>query len=239
MNPLKHDTFMRVRKNGFLTFPYYAGGINRREDPFRPVPFPARPHQLLLPPSRPLSSPFLHPHPPLHPGTIFFSGFSKSGFVARKISTTLVSLDVPSSFPSPLDALHGDIGALSSRNVLVLLSKSGSSEELLCLAPFDGDRGAMLVSITSSQGSLLDQYCDLSVFLPLKRELCPFNLSPVTSAAIRMVFGDTVIVALMRARNLIKEVYATNHPTGRINKSLVFKISPFYPCLNLLAFKSD
>lgn len=173
------------------------------------------------------------------PGTIFFSGVGKSGFVARKISTTLVSLGVPSSFLSPLDALHGDIGALSSRDVLVLLSKSGSSEELLRLAPFARDRGAMLVSVTSSQGSLLDQCCDLSVFLPLKRELCPFNLAPVTSAAIQMVFGDTVAVALMRARNLTKEVYATNHPAGRIGKSLVFKVSPFYPCLILWPLLMD
>lgn len=169
-------------------------------------------------------------------GTIFFSGVGKSGFVARKISTTLVSLGIHSAFLSPLDALHGDIGALSSGDVLVLLSKSGSSEELLRLAPFARDRGAMLVSVTSSRGSLLDQCCDLNVFLPLKRELCPFDLAPVTSAAIQMVFGDTVAVALMSARNLTKEVYATNHPAGKIGKSLVYKVAPFYPCLNLLAF---
>lgn len=160
-------------------------------------------------------------------GTIFFSGVGKSGFVARKISTTLISLGVPSAFLSPLDALHGDIGILTSRDVLVLLSKSGASEELLKLIPFARGRGTMLVSVTSRRGSALDRSCDQNVYLPLERELCPFDLAPVTSAAIQMLFGDTVAIALMSARNLTKEVYATNHPAGKIGKALVFKVHSF------------
>ncbi|CAN1292199.1 Probable arabinose 5-phosphate isomerase [Linum perenne] len=115
-------------------------------------------------------------------GTIFFSGIGKSGFVANKISQTLVSLGIRASFLNPVDALHGDIGALSSLDVLVLFSKSGNTEELLRLVP------------------------------------C------ARAKAIQMVFGDTVAIALMGARNLTKEQYATNHPAGRIGKSLIFKV---------------
>ncbi|CAI0434452.1 unnamed protein product [Linum tenue] len=115
-------------------------------------------------------------------GTIFFSGVGKSGFVANKISQTLVSLGIRASFLHPVDALHGDIGALSSLDVLVLFSKSGNTDELLRLVP------------------------------------C------ARAKAIQMVFGDTVAIALMGARNLTKEEYATNHPAGRIGKSLIFKV---------------
>ncbi|CAI0386145.1 unnamed protein product [Linum tenue] len=115
-------------------------------------------------------------------GTIFFSGVGKSGFVANKISQTLVSLGIRASFLNPVDALHGDIGALSSLDVLVLFSKSGNTDELLRLVP------------------------------------C------ARAKAIQMVFGDTVAIALMGARNLTKEEYATNHPAGRIGKSLIFKV---------------
>ncbi|GMN48991.1 hypothetical protein TIFTF001_018156 [Ficus carica] len=157
-------------------------------------------------------------------GTIFFSGVGKSGFVARKISQTLVSLAVHSSFLSPVDALHGDIGILTPRDILILFSKSGNTDELLRLVPCAKAKGAYLISVTSVHGNALAAVCDMNVHLPLQRELCPFDLAPVTSTAIQMVFGDTVAIALMEARNLTKEEYACNHPAGRIGKSLIFKV---------------
>ncbi|GAV63938.1 CBS domain-containing protein/SIS domain-containing protein [Cephalotus follicularis] len=157
-------------------------------------------------------------------GTIFFTGVGKSGFVAHKISQTLISLSIRSGFISPLDALHGDIGILTARDVLVFFSKSGNTEELLTLVPCAKAKGAYLVSVTSVEGNALAAACDFNVHLPLERELCPFDLAPVTSTAIQMLFGDTVAIALMGARNLTKEDYASNHPAGRIGKSLIFKV---------------
>ncbi|KAA8539009.1 hypothetical protein F0562_025701 [Nyssa sinensis] len=157
-------------------------------------------------------------------GTIFFSGVGKSGFVAQKISQTLVSLGIRSGFLSPVDALHGDIGILSNSDLLVLFSKSGYTEELLRLVPCAKAKGAYLISVTSSESNALMGVCDLNVHLPLERELCPFDLAPVTSTAIQMVFGDTVAIALMGARNLTRNEYAANHPAGRIGKSLIFKV---------------
>ncbi|KAL7252521.1 hypothetical protein ACSBR1_007143 [Camellia fascicularis] len=157
-------------------------------------------------------------------GTIFFSGVGKSGFVARKTSQTLVSLGIRSGFLSPVDALHGDIGILADSDVLVMFSKSGNTDELLRLVPCAKAKGAYLISVTSTESNCLMGLCDLNVYLPLERELCPFDLAPVTSTAIQMVFGDTVAIALMGARNLTKDEYATNHPAGRIGKSLIFKV---------------
>ncbi|XP_043719027.1 probable arabinose 5-phosphate isomerase [Telopea speciosissima] len=157
-------------------------------------------------------------------GTIFFTGVGKSGFVAQKISQTLISLGIRSGFLSPVDALHGDIGILSNSDLLVLFSKSGNTEELLKLVPCAKAKGVFLISITSSEDNLLASLCDLNVHLPLERELCPFDLAPVTSTAIQMVFGDTVAIALMAARNLSKDEYASNHPAGKIGKSLIFKV---------------
>lgn len=157
-------------------------------------------------------------------GTIFFTGVGKSGFVANKISQTLVSLGIRAAYLSPLDALHGDIGALTSQDILVLFSKSGSTEELLKVVPCARAKGAYLIAVTSVEGNTLAAICDMQVHLPLERELCPFDLAPVTSTAIQMVFGDTVAIALMEANNLTKEQYAANHPAGRIGKSLIFKV---------------
>ncbi|KAJ6850380.1 putative arabinose 5-phosphate isomerase [Iris pallida] len=160
------------------------------------------------------------------PGAVFFTGVGKSGFVAQKLSQTLASLGGPqrSSFLSPVDALHGDLGSLRPGDLLILLSKSGSSAELLSLAPCARAKGATLLSLTSVLGNPLASLCDSNVHLPLQREACPFDLAPVTSTAVQMLFGDTVIAAIMRARKLTRDEYAANHPAGRIGKSLIFKV---------------
>ncbi|KAL5990568.1 putative arabinose 5-phosphate isomerase [Asimina triloba] len=157
-------------------------------------------------------------------GTRYFTGVGKSGFVANKISQTLISLGIRSAFLSPVDALHGDIGVLCPDDVAVLFSKSGNTEELLKLVPCAKAKGAFLISVTSVKGCLLEKVCHMNVHLPLERELCPFDLAPVTSTAIQMVFGDTVAIAMMAAKKLTKEEYAANHPAGRIGKSLIFKV---------------
>ncbi|XP_024993738.1 probable arabinose 5-phosphate isomerase isoform X5 [Cynara cardunculus var. scolymus] len=157
-------------------------------------------------------------------GTIFITGVGKSGFVSKNISQTFVSLGIKSQFLSPVDALHGDIGILTDNDVLVMFSKSGNSEELVKLVPCARAKGAFLISVTSTEANALMGLCDLNVHLPLERELCPFDLAPTTSTAIQMVFGCTVAIALMDAKNLTKEGYAANHPAGRIGKSLIFKV---------------
>uniref|UniRef100_A0A804P4C9 Arabinose 5-phosphate isomerase n=3 Tax=Zea mays TaxID=4577 RepID=A0A804P4C9_MAIZE len=162
------------------------------------------------------------------PGAVFFTGVGKSGIVARKTAQTLASLGFArAGFLAPVDALHGDIGALFPGDVLVLLSKSGASDELLALVPCARAKGGYLVSVTSAASGAdcpLAAACDLNVHLPLQGEVCPFGLAPVTSTAIQMVFGDTVIAAIMEARRLSRDQYASNHPAGKIGKTLIFKV---------------
>ncbi|WOK91825.1 putative arabinose 5-phosphate isomerase [Canna indica] len=162
------------------------------------------------------------------PGAIFFSGVGKSGIVAQKLAQTLASLGFArAAFLHPVDALHGDIGAIFSGDILALFSKSGASDELLALVPCARAKGARLLSVTSAAESgtnPLAALCDVNVHLPLQRELCPFGLAPLTSAAIQMVFGDTIVAALMAARRLTRDQYAANHPAGKIGKSLIFKV---------------
>ncbi|KAK3283030.1 hypothetical protein CYMTET_9253 [Cymbomonas tetramitiformis] len=157
-------------------------------------------------------------------GMVVWSGVGKSGFIAQKISMTLVSTGTKSTFLSPTDALHGDIGIVGAEDLLILMSKSGSTEELLKLIPYAKAKGAKLVGIHSQPGCKLAHACDMEVHLPLRRELCPFDLAPVTSTCIQMLFGDTCAVGIMQARNLTMDEYAANHPAGRIGKRLILKV---------------
>eukprot|EP00193_Tetraselmis_chui_P005426 CAMPEP_0177753874 /NCGR_PEP_ID=MMETSP0491_2-20121128/1702_1 /TAXON_ID=63592 /ORGANISM="Tetraselmis chuii, Strain PLY429" /LENGTH=373 /DNA_ID=CAMNT_0019269207 /DNA_START=93 /DNA_END=1213 /DNA_ORIENTATION=+ len=158
-------------------------------------------------------------------GVICFTGVGKSGFIAQKITQTLVSTGTKAIYLSPTDALHGDIGILGPSDLLVMFSKSGGTEELLRLVPYARAKGAQLVSVTSVKGNKLEAACDMAVHLPLERELCPFDLAPVTSTAIQMLFGDTVAISLMLSRNLSKDEYAMNHPAGRIGKRLMLSVT--------------
>ncbi|KAK9808807.1 hypothetical protein WJX72_004078 [[Myrmecia] bisecta] len=156
-------------------------------------------------------------------GSILFTGVGKSGFIAQKISQTLVSTGTKAVFLNPTDALHGDLGIVCEDDVVVCVSKSGATEELLRLVPYAKAKGALLVSVACLAETKLEAMCDLAVHLPLERELCPFDLAPVTSTAIQMLFGDTIAIALMQAKNLTEDQYAMNHPAGRIGKRLVLR----------------
>eukprot|EP00873_Tetraselmis_striata_P013858 jgi/Tetstr1/434122/TSEL_023266.t1 len=158
-------------------------------------------------------------------GVICFTGVGKSGFIAQKITQTLVSTGTKAVFLSPTDALHGDIGIIGPSDLLVMFSKSGGTEELLRLVPYARAKGATLVSVTSVKGNKLEAASDMAIHLPLERELCPFDLAPVTSTAIQMLFGDTVAISLMLSRNLSKDEYAMNHPAGRIGKRLMLSVT--------------
>lgn len=158
-------------------------------------------------------------------GIIFFTGIGKSGIIAQKITATLVSTGIKAMFIPPVDALHGDLGMVSKADLLVILSKSGQSDELLELVPHASKKGVKIVSILSNKQSPLCRLSNLVVHLPIQRELCPFDLAPTTSTAIQLIFGDVLAVALMKARSLSLEDYASNHPSGRIGKRAKLLVS--------------
>ena len=147
-------------------------------------------------------------------GTVYFSGVGKSGFVAQKVSATMVSTGAKSAWLDPTDALRGDVDVLRENDMLVLFSKSGSSDELRRLVPLARAKGARVVGVTSDACSALAETSDARVVLPLERELCPFDLAPVTSCAIQMLFGDTCAVAAMRSRARVHERDERKRPAG-------------------------
>lgn len=158
-------------------------------------------------------------------GLIFLTGIGKSGFVAQKVASTMTSTGTRAIFLDPVNAMHGDIGIISKDDILLMISKSGESDELLQMVPFLRSRGAASIAIVNNGKSRLAKACDLFVELPMSKELCPFDLVPTTSAVTQLLFGDVLAVALLRDKNFSLDEYAMNHPAGRIGKRLTLRVN--------------
>lgn len=158
-------------------------------------------------------------------GTLFFSGIGKSEVMAKKIAVTMASIGTKALFIAPTNALHGDIGLLTAQDILIMLSRGGETEELVNLIPHVRCKGATTVAIVSDAASRLSKMCDMTIALPLAKELCPFNLVPTTSAQIQMIFGDLLTVALMKRKNFTLDQYAENHPSGKIGRRITIRVS--------------
>ncbi|MCP5505362.1 MAG: KpsF/GutQ family sugar-phosphate isomerase [Chlamydiales bacterium] len=157
-------------------------------------------------------------------GTLIFTGVGKSGIIAEKLAMTMISTGTKALYLPPMNALHGDIGIVTENDVLICISKSGQSEELLSLVPFAQKKGAKTVAWVSNPHSRLLSACDLGISLPLNKELCPFDLAPTTSTAIQLIFGDVLSVALMKAKKFSLDDYALNHPAGAIGKKITMTV---------------
>lgn len=158
------------------------------------------------------------------PGVRFFTGVGKSGLVAKKIAFTMVSTGTKALYLSPIDALHGDIGMVSSNDVFIMLSKSGESDELLNLVPAIRNKGATLIGVLCNPDSRLAAACHHVITLPFQKELCPFDMAPTMSTTIQMLFGDLLTIALMQRKNFSIDEYALNHPSGRIGKRITLRV---------------
>lgn len=151
-------------------------------------------------------------------GGIYFSGVGKSGIIAKKIAATLTSTGTRAHYLAPLNSLHGDIGNLTSNDIVVLMSKSGETDELVRMVPYIRNKKAYPIAWVSDSNSRLEHACDMAVLLPVERELCPFDLAPTISAEVQLIFGDFVAIALMKKHNISLDSYAQNHPGGHIGR---------------------
>lgn len=158
-------------------------------------------------------------------GTIFLVGVGKSGHIAQKVAATLISTGTKAAFLSPDHALHGDIGVVCPEDTLLLFSKSGESEEILELLQHAKKRRAATIAVVCQLNSRLAQAADLSIHLPLQRELCPHNLAPTTSTAMQLIWGDCLAIALMQAKRFSVADFALNHPGGLLGKKISLKVS--------------
>lgn len=169
-------------------------------------------------------------------GTVFCAGIGKSALVAKKIAVTMTSTGTRALFLSPTNALHGDIGIVNEEDVFLFFSKSGESDELLNLVPYLRNKGTKLVAVVCKEKNHLSDLCDLSIYLPVERELCPFDLAPTTSASVQMIFGDVLTVALMNQKQFQLDEYQKNHPAGRIGRRMILRVSDLMLTGNSIPF---
>jgi len=154
-------------------------------------------------------------------GKVVLTGIGKAGIIARKISGTLASTGTLSIFLHPVEALHGDLGRLQSGDVVVALSHSGETDELVRLTDHIKARGAKLIAITGSEDSPLARHADITVCYGEVDEACPLGLAPTVSTSCMLAMGDALAATVMRMRSFTPEEYAAFHPGGSLGRKLL------------------
>jgi arabinose-5-phosphate isomerase len=157
-------------------------------------------------------------------GRVVLSGMGKSGLVARKIVATLNSTGTAAIFLHPTDALHGDLGMVRKDDVVILISKSGETEEIINLLPMLKRLNVTLIAMSGKEDSKLARECDLFLSIAVKEEACPHDLAPTASTTATMVMGDALSVTLLKKRGFTAEDFAFLHPGGSLGKRLSLKI---------------
>jgi arabinose-5-phosphate isomerase len=157
-------------------------------------------------------------------GKVVVTGVGKSGLVAQKISATMVSTGTPALFLHAGDGLHGDVGIIRAGDLVLALSKSGETQELLSILPYIKSIQVPVVSITADESSSLATGSDLVLYTPVDEEACPFDLAPTSSTTAALVVGDALAMAVMKRRNFTPEHFAVFHPGGKLGKQLLLTI---------------
>ncbi|WP_257904687.1 SIS domain-containing protein [Campylobacter lari] len=157
-------------------------------------------------------------------GRCVVSGMGKSGHIGAKIAATLASTGTPSFFMHPGEALHGDLGMLASEDVLLAISNSGETEEVLKLIPVIKKRKIPLIVMAGNQNSTLAKQADIFINIAVKKEACPLQLAPTSSTTATLAMGDAIAVALMRARNFRPDDFALFHPGGSLGRKLLTRV---------------
>jgi arabinose-5-phosphate isomerase len=158
-------------------------------------------------------------------GRVVLTGMGKSGLIARKIVATLNSTGTAAIYLHPTDALHGDLGMVRKEDVVVLISKSGNTEEIANLLPMLKRLGVKMIAMCGSENSRLAQECDIFLDICVKEEACPHDLAPTASTTATLAMGDALSVALLQKRNFTIEDFAFLHPGGSLGKRLSLQIS--------------
>jgi len=157
-------------------------------------------------------------------GRVVVSGIGKSGHIANKIASTLASTGTPSFFMHPAEAGHGDLGMIAGEDILMALSNSGESDELLVIAPLLKRRGTRMIAITGNPHSRLARLADVHLDASVPREACPLNLAPTASTTAVLALGDALAVTLLKARGFSAADFARTHPGGALGKKLLLTV---------------
>ncbi|HEY9227591.1 MAG TPA: KpsF/GutQ family sugar-phosphate isomerase [Gemmatimonadaceae bacterium] len=157
-------------------------------------------------------------------GRLIVAGVGKSGLIGRKIAATLTSTGTLTSFVHPVDSVHGDLGIVDERDVAILISKSGESDEVLALLAHLKGFGVRTIAITGEAKSALARDCDVSLDAAVREEACPHDLAPTTSTTAALVLGDALAVALLQQKGFQREDFARIHPGGALGRKLVVRV---------------
>lgn len=166
-------------------------------------------------------------------GKFIVTGVGKSGHIGAKIAATLASTGTPSFFINPLDAYHGDLGMISKNDVVMAISYSGQTDELLRFLPLLIDRKIPIIGMSGNPKSLLAQYSDCHLNIAVKREACPLNLAPTSSTTATLAMGDAIACALINKRGFKPDDFAKYHPGGRLGRKLLIRVKDLMHTNNL------
>tara|TARA_B100001250_G_scaffold404104_1_gene419563 strand:+ start:1777 stop:2742 length:966 start_codon:yes stop_codon:yes gene_type:complete len=157
-------------------------------------------------------------------GKFVIMGVGKSGHIAQKISATLSSTGTPSIFIHPTEAAHGDIGLIDKKDIVLLISNSGETDEIVNILPSLKRHAKEISSLTSSNTSSIAKSADIKIELKSKKEACPLDLAPTSSTTNALAFGDALAIALLEAKGFTKNDFASSHPAGKLGKKLITQV---------------
>ncbi len=157
-------------------------------------------------------------------GKFVIMGVGKSGHVAQKISATLSSTGTPSIFIHPTEAAHGDIGLIDKKDIVLVISNSGETDEIINIMPSLKRHAKEIASLTSNNKSSIAKSADIKIELRAKKEACPLDLAPTSSTTNALAFGDALAIALLEAKGFTKNDFASSHPAGKLGKKLITQV---------------
>lgn len=158
-------------------------------------------------------------------GRIVVSGMGKSGHIAGKIASTLASTGSPAFFMHPAEASHGDLGMITQDDVVIMLSNSGESDELLAIAPPLKRLGAKIIAITGNSQSMLANLANIHLSAAVSKEACPLGLAPTASTTVSLALGDALALCVLDQRGFTAEDFALSHPGGSLGRRLLTRVS--------------
>ncbi len=157
-------------------------------------------------------------------GKIIVMGLGKSGHIADKIAATFASTGTPAFFIHPSEAIHGDLGMIDKEDVVLILSNSGETEEIVSLIPMIKKMGITIIALTGNKKSKLSNEASVHVYVEVKEEACPMNLAPTASTTAALAMGDAIAVALLEKKGFTKEDFAKSHPGGSLGRKLLLSL---------------
>jgi len=157
-------------------------------------------------------------------GKVIITGMGKSGHISNKIAATLASTGTPAFFVHPGEALHGDLGMITGEDIVIAISNSGTTEEVLTLTSIVKRWGTQIIGMSGDNNSALAKISNYHLDISVEKEACPLGLAPTSSTTVTLVLGDALAVALLEARGFTPEDFARSHPGGRLGKQLLVHV---------------